>query len=223
MLSQTRWAICESVIFVFAGQACDAQGVSSITAINISNVRILVDTTKNLYCKPSSPLLKNCLGSGDAKVSQLPNPLIVLHEEEQNQNIIGGQVVFLYNLTCNDSAQDLIAEASFNPKNITCNDYDKALIEQNWTGNHTYLYIKIYGFKFVGSEEVTINCSARVCPESKKCDQFCVKATATQTGTSRRRRNAIIDKNDNDESASVTFHVTALKTSNTAAGNMYRL
>ncbi|XP_076107617.1 uncharacterized protein LOC143075918 [Mytilus galloprovincialis] len=100
--------------------------------------------------------------------------------------------------------------------NDTCNDSDSALIDRKWSGNHTVVHIKIYGFRFVDSQAVTISCSALVCPDSNDCQKFCVNSKSSSAG--RRRRNAVITQNEEKRSASVTFHVSSQRESNKASG-----
>ncbi|XP_071177366.1 uncharacterized protein [Mytilus edulis] len=103
-----------------------------------------------------------------------------------------------------------------NTGDAQCNHYDSALIDSKWIGNQTVVHIKMYGFRFVDSQDVTINCSALVCPQVDACQKFCVDSK--RSDASRRRRGAIISKNEEETSASVTFHVSSEKVSNTATG-----
>ncbi|CAC5370137.1 unnamed protein product [Mytilus coruscus] len=96
-----------------------------------------------------------------------------------------------------------------NTGNNNCNESDSALIDNKWSGNLTVVHIKMYGFRFVDSQDVTINCSALVCPDANGCQKFCVDSTSGNAG--RRRRNAVINKNEEKTSASVTFHVSSQK------------
>lgn len=275
---------------------CDAQGVKSIITLDLEKIRILVEPSNNLYCKPDDALLTNCYNVGNSKVTTLPNPLTVLYEDEKDLKIIGGQKVFFYKLKCEDGTQILKAEAKFqtnktdtiiprtentdlkdalqlkmsssenklvdlkdnqigvgdelflfmivpgghsvqpemctaypdtnstvvtmwkNTGNDACNDSDSALIESKWSGNHTVVHIKIYAFRFVDSSAITINCSASVCPDSNDCQKFCVDSQSGSSSTGRRRRNAVITRNEEETSASVTFHVSLQRESNTASG-----
>lgn len=275
---------------------CDAHGVYNISTIDLAKIRILVDSSNNLYCKPNDTLLTNCYNVGNQKRTQLPQPLNVLYEEEKDLKIIGGQKVFFYELTCTDGPRNLTAKASFrtnktvetqtrtqnteltnalqlqissseskvvklmdnqvgvgdklylfmtvpvghsiqpeictaypktettivtmweNTGDNTCGKYDSALIDNKWSGTRQMVHIKIYGFRFVDSLDVTINCSALVCPDSNNCQKSCVNSQSGSTSSGRRRRNAVITKNEEETSASVTFHVSSQRESNTASG-----
>lgn len=59
----------------------------------------------------------------------------------------------------------------FNFRDNKCENYDSALIDNKWSGTRQMVHIKIYGFRFVDSQDVTINCSALVCPDSNNCQK----------------------------------------------------
>lgn len=51
--------------------ACDAHGVYNISTIDLAKIRILVDSSNNLYCKPNDTLLTNCYNVGNQKRTQV--------------------------------------------------------------------------------------------------------------------------------------------------------
>lgn len=51
-------------------------------------------------------------------------------------------------------------------RNVFCNDSNPDLIDQNWINITDKLYIGMYAFRFDSSDEVTITCTAFVCPGS---------------------------------------------------------
>lgn len=98
-----------------------------------------------------------------------------------------------------------------------CNDTEEAIIDGKWSFNQKKLSIKMYGFKFVNSEDVTVTCTALVCPSasSKLCKQLCVDGVPTN---SRRRRSAVETSTHSQKSAKVSFRVRTREKTNGATG-----
>lgn len=97
--------------------------------------------------------------------------------------------------------------------NEACSSKDTAVIEDTWHQNKTInnlISIPMYGFRFVGSDTVTVTCSAMFCPKGLPCSsKHCVDIKPKSIG--RRRRNAGVETDsDNgliEESFSTYFTV----------------
>lgn len=97
-----------------------------------------------------------------------------------------------------------------------CSSKDKAIMDDKWTQNKNVTSIPLYAFKFVGSDSVTIECSAHVCLKPD-CNLTCGQ------GNGRRRRGTNIESRFmpklNEESARASFTIRHLdNNSNNSAG-----